>query len=185
MTHPGADKCWKAWDKYATPNFPLPLNWQLSVKQGALTFTRVISVRASCREGHPSTLKGSHKVKIWTLPQYECQVLTINKNNLEILSIRTIQSPKYLYYDCHRQELIYLLFSSTFLSLTCIFCSLNIGWNYFKKKPWTLNTCINHPLTLLKWKRQYLSGLAQKSEFIGQICSCSFAGGYEGQLCSK
>lgn len=150
----------------------------------------MVFVRGSCSKGHPfqpvlSTLKGSHKLKIWILPQYECQVLHINKSILEIIPIRTINLSECLYFDCHRQELIHSLLSSTFLSLTCIFCSVNIGWNYFKKKPWALNTCINHPLTLLKWKRHYLSGLAQKSKFTGHICSCSFAGGYEGQLCSK
>lgn len=105
----------------------------------ALPFTWVISVRGSCREGHPiqpvlSTLKGSPKLKVWILPHSECQVLHVNKNSLEILSVRTMQSSKCLHYDCHRQELIYLLFSSTFLSLTCIFLLCKYWMNLLEKE---------------------------------------------------
>lgn len=113
---------WKTGEKYAAPDFPLPLHLHLRVSRSALPSTWVISVR-----GSSSTLKGSPQLKVWILPHCECQVLHVNKNSLEILSVRTMQSSKCLYYDCHRQELIYLLFSSTFLSLTCIFCSVNIG----------------------------------------------------------
>lgn len=137
VIHPRVIKCGKTWNIYLLTSHSHGTDSSVWAGSPAFHMGDICWRHLQRRTPNSTCSKYSESLQqannLDFLLQYEHQLLHINKNNLEILPIRAIQSSKCLYYDCHRQELIYLLFSSTFLSLTCIFCSVNIELNYSKR----------------------------------------------------